>query len=289
MHRSSGVRARGLALALCATLLLGSAPAARSAPPEPKPAALPILVYHQIRTTADGPPDGETAISLERFEQQMRYLSENGYTTLTSDQAIEFVQHGRAPAAKIVAIHFDDGWKSSLAAVPVLERYGFNATFWIIAGTGIGWPHLDWSEVQALAAHPHFEIESHTWSHPWKDGQTLADWIAGRTPGKGPDEARSELVESRRLLEARLDRPIRYLAWPRGVYDDVLIDFARQAGYRALFTIDDGLNRVGTDVLRMRRTMVDGGCGMREFERMVTDGVFRRCTDAVAASSTTPR
>jgi peptidoglycan/xylan/chitin deacetylase (PgdA/CDA1 family) len=240
-------------------------------------ASLPILVYHQIRTSADGPADSMIAISLDRFEAQMRYLHKHGYTTLTTDQAVEFVQSGRAPSAKIVAIHFDDGWKSSLAALPILDRYGFAATFWIIAGTGIGWPHLDWNEVLSLAAHPHIEIQSHTWSHPWKDGQTLLDWIDGRTPNKGIDDARRELVESRRLLEEKLGQPVRYLAWPRGLYGQTLIQLAQQAGYRALFTADTGANHPGGDPLRMRRITVHGGCDLHVFEQMLADGVFRNC------------
>jgi len=32
---------------------------------------LPIIVYHQIRNTADGPPDSLEAISLDRFKSEM--------------------------------------------------------------------------------------------------------------------------------------------------------------------------------------------------------------------------
>jgi peptidoglycan/xylan/chitin deacetylase (PgdA/CDA1 family) len=65
---------------------------------------------------------------------------------------------------KVVAIHFDDGWNSELEAVPILNRFGFEASFWIIAGKGIGWPHLDWDKIQALAENPNFDIFSHTMS-----------------------------------------------------------------------------------------------------------------------------
>ena len=38
------------------------------------------------------------------------------------------------PAAdeRVVCIVFDDGWKSQLDAAPILERYGFSATFAIV-------------------------------------------------------------------------------------------------------------------------------------------------------------
>jgi peptidoglycan/xylan/chitin deacetylase (PgdA/CDA1 family) len=289
MNRSSGASWKaGLAgrrLAVCALALVVGTGSAWSLDKRKAEPPFPILVYHQIRTTLDGPPDSEIALSLERFEEQMRYLQEHGYTAISTEQAVAIVRGGAAPPGKLVVIHFDDGWKSSLAALPILDRYGFRATFWIISGTGIGWPHMDWDEVLMLAAHPGFEIQSHTWSHPWKDGQTLIDWMAGRTPGKGVVQVRSELADSRKLLEDKLHRPIVYLAWPRGLYDDGLIRLARKAGYQALFTTDDGLNHRGDDPLRIRRTTIHGACDLHVFEQILADGVYRECSSVDPSGS----
>lgn len=258
--------------------------AAQSAQP-----LLPILVYHQIRVGANGPADGHEVISLQRFEEQMRYLHEQGYMTLSTDEAVEFVA-GRASFdnQKVVAIHIDDGWKSGRHALPALERYGFRAVFWIIPGTGIGEPHMDWSEVEAIARNPRYEVLSHTLTHPWKKGETLLDWIDGRTPGRDVASIRHELVESRRLIEEKLQRPAPYLAWPSGLYNDRLVMLASEAGYRALFTIDGGANRPGGDVLRVNRTIVDGGCGLDTFAQMVADGRYRECTEVINAAHRPP-
>src|SRR5262249_34166002 len=161
---------------------------------------LPILVYHEIRVSGDEPADGMTAISLAHFESQMRYLHDQGYTTLKMADVVRFLR-GEPFPEKIVAIHLDDGWKSGLAAVAGLLQYGFNASFWVIAGTGIGWPHMDWDEVESVAVHPQLEVFSHTMTHPWKTNDTMLDWLAGRTPGKGLDRARWEIAESKRVLE----------------------------------------------------------------------------------------
>jgi peptidoglycan/xylan/chitin deacetylase (PgdA/CDA1 family) len=281
--RKAGLVVQGLAG--CALALVVGAGSSQPTGERNAQPSVPILLYHQIRTCPDGPADGPIAMSLERFEEQMRYLHEHGYTTLSTEQVVAFVRGGGVPSGKLVVIHFDDGWKSSLAAVPILDRYGYRATFWIIAGTGIGWPHMEWDEVLKLAAHPGFEIQSHTWSHPWKDGETLVDWMAGRTPGKGVAQARSELTDSRKLLEDKLRRPIVYLAWPRGLYNDGLIRLAQQAGYHALFTTDDGTNHRGDDPLRLRRTTIDGACDLHSFEQILADGVYRECSSGAADGS----
>jgi peptidoglycan/xylan/chitin deacetylase (PgdA/CDA1 family) len=274
------VRVLGVGIAAASSLLLAGATAAANAP------ALPILVYHQIRDRADGPPDSFEAISLARFEEEMRYLHKQGYVTLSVDQVVDFVRGGKPPGAKIVAIHFDDGWKSAQLALPVLDRYGFKATFWIIAGKGIGWPHMDWDEVLSIARNPRYDIQSHTMTHPWKHNETMVDWIDGRTSGKGIDDARWELVESRRLLAEKLGRPVTYLAWPAGLYNDTLIGLAEAAGYHALFTIDEGVNRPDDDLRKLRRTSIHGGCDNRILAAVLRDGVVRECKASVARNST---
>src|SRR5258705_3459543 len=143
MMKSTRYSARLLfagALALFSNVVLADA---RDAP------GLTILVYHQIRTDDNRPADSPTAISLERFERQMRYLHEQGYSTLKSDEVVEYVAWRAAfDGQTIIAIHMDDGWQSGLLALPALDRYGFKASFWIISGTGIGPPHMDWEDVE---------------------------------------------------------------------------------------------------------------------------------------------
>jgi peptidoglycan/xylan/chitin deacetylase (PgdA/CDA1 family) len=245
-------------------------------PRSPEARTLPILVYHQILPTASLLPNGYDGIPRERFESQMRYLKDRGYTTLSMDEVVRFLE-GEAFPERSVAIHFDDGWKSHVEAAAILERHGFRGTFWVIPGTGIGEPHLDWPDVEAIAANPRFEIFSHTMTHPWKPRDTMLDWINGRTPGRDIERARWEIAESKRVLESRLGRPAPYLAWPSGHYDDTLVRVAREAGYRALLTIDEGLNSPGGDLLRIRRTMIHGGCDDATFRALVADGRTRDC------------
>jgi endo-1,4-beta-xylanase len=57
---------------------------------------LPIIVYHQIRNTPDGPPDSLEAISLDRFTSEMRYLHEHGYVTLSAEEVVNYM-HGGNP------------------------------------------------------------------------------------------------------------------------------------------------------------------------------------------------
>ena len=262
----------GLALimAICLIIFAHAQQAPATAP------SLPIIVYHQIRTSGDDPPDAQTVISLNQFESHMRFIHDQGYTTLSMDEVVRFLK-GQPFPAKSIAIHFDDGWKSQLAAVPVLRRFGFKASFWIIPGRGIGAPEMDWDELRALANIPGFEILSHTMTHPYQEHDTLPDWMAGTTPDKGPKQAEWELTESRRVLKEEIGKPVYYLAWPSGFYNEALIRLAKKAGYKGLLTIDNGVNRIGDDPLHIHRTIVHGACDTQALQQILTDGVYRNC------------
>ena len=113
----------------------------------------------------------------------------------------------------------------------------------------------------------------------------MLDWMNGRTPGKGPEQVRWELAESRRVLAEKLGRPVRYLAWPAGHYDEAMIRIATESGYSALFTIDDGINRPEADPLRVHRTMVHGGCDIKVFAQVLSDGIYRECAPTAAGKA----
>lgn len=88
---------------------------------------LPILVYHNIRFGGSESMDGLVTIAAEKFVNQMKYLFDNGYRTLGADEVIDFLE-GKISDPKVVAIQFDDGWRSQIVVSPLFRDYGFKAT-----------------------------------------------------------------------------------------------------------------------------------------------------------------
>jgi peptidoglycan/xylan/chitin deacetylase (PgdA/CDA1 family) len=274
---SAGDAVRRLRLAICSALLcaplLGWAatpPARQAAPQRAGVAGVPVLIYHEVVT--DFRAEGETVISLQNFTEQMQLLADEGFATVGIDELARFMKGEITLPPKAIVLTFEDGWKSVLNATPVLERLGFKASFWIITSNGIGGDYLGWSDIEKLATNPRFEIYSHTVSHPWDERNNLVTWVQDKSNERGRSDALSELSESRRVLEQHLGRPVRYLAWPSGWFNDSLVSLAQEAGYSGLVTQESGLNRPGDDVLRIKRTFVDGACDMLTFRRTVTTG-----------------
>jgi cellulose synthase (UDP-forming) len=233
---------------------------------------VPVLIYHKI-AMEQTKADNET-IHIERFAEQMKYLADHGYHTLKVSELADFMKGRNVPEPSVV-LTFDDGWKSVLNAVPVLNRYGFKASFFIITACADGvfgrkGDYLTWEEIGQLAKNQSFEFGSHTVTHPWNPKDNLLSWIEGKNPGKGKDKVLSELITSKLTLENRLSRPVQFLAWPCGWHNQKLVDLATDAGYVALLTTDGvRANLQGDDILHIRRAFANGDWDVETFAKFL--------------------
>jgi peptidoglycan/xylan/chitin deacetylase (PgdA/CDA1 family) len=146
-----------------------------------------------------------------------------------------------------VRITFDDGNASDVAhALPALSRRGLSATFFVVAGR-LGEPgFLDADDVRALAA-AGMTIGCHGMRHrPWRrlDDRDLVE----------------ELVESRKVLEAVVERPVTGAACPFGAYDRRVLRSLRQSGYEQVYTSDTGM-ATPDRWLQVRNTVCRGDGG----------------------------
>jgi len=95
-----------------------------------------VLGYHGVvsdqskRTTyADDP----YTLSASEFENQMKYLSDNGYTTYSMEEIERYLQGELDIPEKAVALTFDDGFLNFNEVVkPILEKYQLKGTCFVI-------------------------------------------------------------------------------------------------------------------------------------------------------------
>jgi peptidoglycan/xylan/chitin deacetylase (PgdA/CDA1 family) len=170
-----------------------------------------ILLFHRV--TDDIPEDGLT-VSTARFRQMCRMLRRQ-FRVVPLAEVFRIARSGEPIPPRTAAITFDDSYRDNLAAARVLAEYRLPATFFIPPGyvgtdhvyewdrrLPVRLPNLTWDEVAEMAALG-FDIGSHTMTHP--DMARLTD-----------EEARRELVDSKKLLETKLGRPVRFFAYPFG-------------------------------------------------------------------------
>ena len=164
------------------------------------------LLYHELRRE---PASYSYVTDLGRFEEQCALFAE---------------RHAQPGAGPIPEITFDDGHRSDHElALPILDRYGLRAHFFITAGwTGTRERYMDWAEVKQLHRSGHL-VGAHGWSHRLFTQCSAA-------------ELQQELEKPRELLEDRLGVPIHTLSLPGGRSNRRVLEACRAAGYTQVYT-----------------------------------------------------
>ena len=89
-----------------------------------------ILIYHRVGDSLEH-SWSHTSISIEDFENQIRYLSSRCHV-IPLDELSQYVQEKKPLPKRAVVITFDDGYKDNyLNAYPVLKRYNVPATVFL--------------------------------------------------------------------------------------------------------------------------------------------------------------
>lgn len=196
---------------------------------------LSILMYHQIGEFKGVKTHKATYCHVRRFAFQMAYLYHMGYQTFSLEAALAGLKGERELPEKAVVLTFDDGYRNfELYAFPILKRYGFTATVYLIAkmvGKNAEWlakeghapaPLLDRDAVLRLQDEG-IAFGSHACSH---ERLTTLD---RRT-------ARQEIFESKAVLEDLLRAPVSHFCYPYGDHDLACLEMVREAGYSTAVT-----------------------------------------------------
>ncbi|MBP2641982.1 MAG: polysaccharide deacetylase [Firmicutes bacterium] len=197
---------------------------------------IPVLLYHRVGKTTD-----PLTVTPGRFERDLRQLKEAGYSTIDLRQFERFLaDRDTELPAKPLLITFDDGYRDNYEnAFPLLSKYQMEAAFFIIAGM-LGEPErVSAADIREMAQHG-MTIGSHTVTH-----RPLGELSV--------KEMRTEMYQSRRILENALGMPVASIAYPRGSYSNDTIDMADDFGYSSGFTTLNGKCSKGTHPFALRR------------------------------------
>ena len=93
---------------------------------------LPVLLYHHISENVAN----DMMVSPEKFENDMEKISEMGFSTVTLDEILAYIEKGEELPEKSVFITFDDGYMSNYEyAYPILKKYGLKGTIFAVGET----------------------------------------------------------------------------------------------------------------------------------------------------------
>ena len=182
-----------------------------------------IFMYHSVGVRPHDP--NNLCVTPERFEEQMAALKRRGLRGVS----IAELQAARAAgsARGLIGLTFDDGYTDVVDnALPILQKFGFSGTFYVLAGRigganewdeGTPWPLVDEAGIRRWAD-AGFEVGSHGTLHL-------------KLEGADPEVLRSEVVDSREKLSALLGKPVDGYCYAYGSMDAAARAAVAEAGY----------------------------------------------------------
>jgi peptidoglycan/xylan/chitin deacetylase (PgdA/CDA1 family) len=217
---------------------------------------VPILVYHQFSNDYSG----KLTVKTEKFYEQMLYLKENGYQVIELDQLLEFMEFKKPLPDKSIVITIDDGWLSTYEiAYPILKKFGFPATLFIYTDLIEGDRAMSWKQLKEMVENG-FDVQSHTHSYQSltmiKENESFKTYF---------DFLVQDIEDSKMAIHHHLNLDCRYLAYPYGETNPLVISLVKKLGYRAAFTLNHGSTPFFANPYTIGRSIIYGDSDMNEF------------------------
>lgn len=228
----------------------------------PTSTRLPILMYHRVA------PEGKATMKRWRthpddFEAQLRYLRDHRYNSLTFEQWRAASDRREPISGRSVMLTFDDGYRDfPTYAMPLLSKYGFQATMFIVTdlvgasnvwdeGLGESLELMDWSTIRELSSQG-LELGSHTSLH-----RPLVSLSA--------TELTRDLCRSRMSFHENLKMTARSLCYPYGLHDEAVLSIAGACGFHYGVTTNEWKASFGDDLGGLPRLEVRGTDRLSDF------------------------
>lgn len=244
-----------------------------------------VLMYHELREARDFNPERPSPIdvkqsytdvlpsmlfvTVEQFTEQMAYLREQNYYTLSLEEIREHYATGKPLPERSVLLTFDDCFQSVRTyALPVLRQYGLHAVAFVVTG----WLHdqarpFDPDKSVCMASSELadmsdvFEFANHTNSMHRRYGPEASDLLLSDNAALAAD---LKQCNAHPVIQAG-----DVFAYPFGLYDARNMDVLRQAGFKLAFTTEPGRNALDSDPLRLRRNVVPYVMDMERFKQIL--------------------
>lgn len=228
------------------------------------------------------------------FEKVVKWGVKKGYRFIDIDECYALITRKKKTKEKVIYLSFDDGWKSNLDLIPIIEKYNVPITIFVsvnpISEGNYWWeyalkqcnysqmneikklPYLDFcNKITELKATIKLDRSSITEQelkqmskHPLISIQshTMSHPILINCPD---DKLKYELEQSKNYFETTIDKPIYAFSYPNGDFGKREIEAVKDAGYTIAFTTkSDYINIGNIDLFRVPRMAINTNGGYYE-------------------------
>lgn len=244
-----------------------------------------VLSYHEI--AAKGETLNSTyTVTPENFEEQIRFLIDNGYHFVSVDDILEYRKNKKPLLDKAVLLTFDDGYQSVYKnAFSIIKKYKIPTVVAVVGSWLKSKERVDFDghmidrrkflskeEMKEMISSGLVEIASHTYAlhkgilgNPQgnklpavKAREWLEDKEMYESERSYEKRIHDDLLQSVTFLKGYIEQKPRVIVWPYGYYNKKAIKIAQELGMFIGLTLDDGSNTKNTPLSALRRILVEG-------------------------------
>ncbi len=213
---------------------------------------VPVLMYHSVRDN----PDSIYHISTQLFDEEMKYLHDNGFTTLSMEQYMRIMRNQEIGPAKPVLITFDDGWVDNYTnALPIMEKYNQTGTFFIVSNFIDQEERISAEQLVDMRKRG-FDLGSHSLNH-----ERLTDY--------NYNEQLASLTQAKQKLEKILNEKVKSFAYPYGALNTDTINILDLLGFKMSFSSYEGYSSKTDNAFTVRRLFLNGEFSINDFMELV--------------------
>ncbi len=212
---------------------------------------LPILMYHFFYDKNKEEGKDGNHLEISKFEEQMKYLSENDFYFPTWQEVEDFIDKKQELPEKSVVITADDGDPSFFElAVPILQKYNIPATSFVITY---------WYGNRAENKEEGISYQSHSY-----------DMHRAGSDGKGImlsldyDKIKEDVLLSREVLGGA-----DIFCYPFGSYTETAINVLKDTNYKLAVTTAPGRVKKGASKYKLPRVRISDDTSFMEFKQKV--------------------
>ncbi len=215
---------------------------------------VPIIMYHQVKNNELG----KDVISPYEFESDLKYLSDNNYSTIAMTDLINYVYEDTDLPENPIILSFDDGYLSTYKYVfPLLQKYNKKIVLSIVGKSTDDFSkvndnhltaHLTWKHLKEMEQSGFVEIQNHTYNmHKIKNGR----YGCGQFCNESIFDYEQIITEDVTKFEERVQlmeiAPPNTFTYPYGKYNDNTEQILKKLGYKATLSCSYGMNLINKD------------------------------------------
>lgn len=218
---------------------------------------LPIIMYHSI--LKNNSPSPKYIVTPTQLENDLIYLKENGFVTITVDDLINYVYNKKPLPEKPIMLTFDDGYYNNYYyAYPLMKKYNmkmvisvvgkFTDTFSSSDDSNPNYSHLTWEQIGEMQKSGYVEIQNHTYN---MHSISAARNGCKRKKDESSDEYKKalteDLTELQKALKEKIGTEPTAFTYPYGSVSEDSYEIIRDIGFLASFSCAEGINKITTD------------------------------------------